>query len=116
METTPATWQTRFGLTLCPALQITDAIPATAQGVAVIYGAEGGAEKTFLVLESRTGSLRQLCEKRLQTAKLPPPVELNVAFKAETPGDLSPQAVHAACRAQVILAQQLRRELRPAMR
>ena len=118
MENTSAPWQERFGLTTCPAAQIDPAIPPAALGVAVIYSPANGAtrEKTLLVIESRAGSLRSQCARRLQTAKLPPGVPLMVAFKGEILPDASPEAVHAACRQQVMLAGELRRELRPAMR
>ena len=118
METTPATWQERFGLTTCAAVDLEKMIPPTALGVAVIYSqatdAEG--EKTWLVIESRAGSLRSQCLRRLSTAKLPQLASLTVSFKAEDLADPSSEAVHAACRQQVVLAGELRRELRPAMR
>lgn len=116
METKSGTWQERFGLTTCPAQTIDPAIPPTALGVAVIYEQTGGAEKIFLVVESRAGSLRNQCLKRLQTAKLPPGVALTVSFLGLILPDASPEAVQAACREQVALASELRRELRPAMR
>ena len=118
METNTATWQERFGLTNCPAPGINPTIPPAALGVAVIYMTAATAmdEKIFLVIESRASGLRSQCERRLQTAKLPPLASLTVAFKAELLPDASPEAVHAACRAQVVLAGELRRELRPAMR
>ncbi len=118
METKSAPWQERFGLTTCAASDVEQAIPAAALGVAVIYAqatAKEG-EKIFLVIESRAGALRGQCVKRLQTAKLPPSVSLTISFKAETLAEASAEAVHAACRQQVILAGELRRELRPAMR
>lgn len=116
METTPASWQQRFELTTCPASKITAAIPPTTQGVAVFYTATEAGEKIILVIESRTGSLRSLCEKRLQSGKLPSIGQLMVAYKCDPLSDISPEAVHAACRDQVIFAGELRRELRPAMR
>ena len=116
METKPTTWQERHGLTTCPALEIDPAIPATAQGVAVFYTRTDAGEKILLVLESRTSGLRQQCEKRLQAGKLPPAAQLMVSFQGATLSDSSPEAVHAACREQVIFAGELRRELRPAMR
>ena len=118
MENKTATWQERFGLTTCPATGIDPVIPPTALGVAVIYAPATTAadEKIFLVIESRASALRSQCERRLQTAKLPPLASLTVAFKGDVLPDSSPEAVHAACRAQVILAGELRRELRPAMR
>ncbi len=118
METKPATWQERFGLTTCSAVDIEKAVPSKALGVAVIYSQATGAgpEKIFLVIESRAGELRSQCAKRLQTAKLPPVASLTVSFKAATLAEASAEAVHAACREQVILAGELRRELRPAMR
>lgn len=114
MDTT--SWQDRFDLKTCTAAGITKAIPAKALGVAVIYTRAAGSEKTFLVLESRSGSLRDLCAKRLATAKIPAGTKLSVAFKTVVPADTAPAAVGAACREQFILAGALRRELRPAMR
>jgi len=116
METKPATWQDRFELTTCSAQEIATAIPATAQGVAVIYTKNEAGEKIILVLESRTGGLRNQCVKRLQSGKLPPSDQLVVSFRSEILSNASPEAVHAACREQVIFAGELRRELRPAMR
>ncbi len=116
METTPAPWQERFGLTTCPAPAIGREIPSDAQGVAVVYEKTATGEKILLVLESRTSGLRAVCEKRLQTAKLPPAAQLTVSFKTEILSAATPEAVHAACREQVIFAGELRRELRPAMR
>ena len=116
METNRETWQKRYGLTTCPALQINPAIPLTAQGVAVIYARTDAAEKILLVLESRTSGLRAQCEKRLASGKLPPAEQLTVSFQGTTLPDASPEAVHTACREQVIFASELRRELRPAMR
>ena len=116
MENKPATWQDRFGLTSCSAQAIATAIPATAQGVAVIYAKTEAGEKIILVLESRTSGLRSQCEKRLQSGKLPATEQLTIAFKSELLPDASPEAIHASCREQVIFAGELRRELRPAMR
>jgi hypothetical protein len=116
MEKETATWQGRFGLTTCAATDVERAIPAEALGVAVIYVESTGSEKIFLVIESRAGSLRGQCVRRLQTAKLTAGTPLLVAFKADSLPDGSPEAVHAACREQVICAGELRRELRPAMR
>jgi hypothetical protein len=116
METNPTPWQERFGLTTCPATDLGGAIPPAALGVAVLYARTAEGEKIYLVVESRAGSLRDQCVRRLQTAKLPPAAELTVAFKSESLAEPSPEAVHAACREQVILAGELRRELRPAMR
>lgn len=118
MESNSATWQERFALTICPAAEIAAAIPPTALGVAVIYTPAAGSvgEKIFLVIESRANALRAQCEKRLQTAKLPSLASLAVAYQAEVLPDASPDAVHAACRQQVIFSAELRRTLRPAMR
>lgn len=116
MKTKPDSWQKRFGLTTCAATEVEKTIPPTALGVAVIYATEAGTEKIFLIVESRAGSLRGQCLKRLETAKLPPASELTVSFVCETLGDSSPEAVHEACRKQVLLAAEMRRELRPAMR
>lgn len=116
MKTNSASWQERFGLTICPATEITTAIPAAALGVAVIYEQIGAAKTTFLVLESRAGSLRDLCTKRLQTTGLPPRSALTIAFKGEIHPGASPEQLHVICREQVSLGAELRRELRPAMR
>jgi hypothetical protein len=118
MENQITTWPEKFGLTTCPATKINGAIPAAALGVAVIYAPAAGdvAEKTFLVIESRARGLLSECERRLQTAKLPPLATLLVAFQADTLPDTSPESVHASCRRQVILAGELRRALRPALR
>lgn len=116
MKTKPETWQDRFGLTSCAADELSKKIPATAQGVAVIYTRTDTGDTIFLVVESRTSGLRSQCEKRLQTAKLPPITQLTISFKAETLPDGSAEAIHTACREQVIFAGVLRRELRPAMR
>ncbi len=113
-HTTP--WQDRFELKTCTAEKLATAIPAKALGVAVIYEKTGDDERTFLVLESRSGSLRDICTKRLATAKIPPGTPLSVSFKTQKLADKTPEAVSAACREQVIIAGALRRELRPAMR
>ena len=118
MDTKNATWQERHGLTICPAAAIESTIPSTALGVAVIYSpttAEAD-ERVFLVIESRATSLRSQCARRLETSQLPPLASLHAAFKAEALSESSAAAVHAACRQQVSLAGELRRELRPAMR
>ncbi len=78
--------------------------------------ATGPGEQILLVIESRSTALRRQCERRLQTAKLPPLATLTIAFKADAPPDASPESVHASCRRQVTLAAEIRRELRPAMR
>lgn len=118
MENQSAPWPERFGLTSCPAVGIDPAIPPAALGVAVIFtpATAAAAEKVFLVIESRAGSLRSQCTRRLQTPKLPPPASLHVAFHATPLPDTSAAAVHAACRQQLVLSAELRRELRPAMR
>jgi len=118
MENKTAPWQERFGLTSCPAAGIDPAIPPAALGVAVIFtpATAAAAEKVFLVIESRASGLRSQCDRRLQTPKLPPLASLQVAFQAEALPDASADAVHAACRQQLILSAELRRELRPAMR
>jgi hypothetical protein len=116
METKFGTWQERFGLTTCAALDIEKVIPAAALGVGVIYEETDVEQKIFLVIESRAGSLRSQCTRRLQTAKLPPVASLVISFKADILPDASPESVHAVCRQQVIFAGELRRELRPAMR
>jgi hypothetical protein len=111
-------WQDRFELKTCTAGEIAKKIPAKDTGVAVIYTAGEGKtpEKVFLVVESRAGSLREQCLKRLETAKLPPVEELTVSFKTEKLADTEPATLDAVCRQQVIFAAILRRELRPAMR
>ena len=113
-HTTP--WQGRFELTTCAAGEIDPAIPAKALGIAVVYAKSDAGETIFLVLESRAGSLRELCAKRLETSKIPAGTPLAVSFKITPLADDSAEAVAAACREQVILAGALRRELRPAMR
>ena len=82
----------------------------------MIYAPAAAGDKIFLVIESRASGLRGQCAKRLQTAKLAADAPLMVAFKAEILSEASAEAVHAACRQQVMLAGELRRELRPAMR
>ncbi len=109
-------WQTRFCLKTCAAGEIITAIPPAALGVAVVYAKGAAGETIYLVLESRASSLRDFCMKRLQTAKIPPASSLTVSFKSIPPADASPEAISAACREQVIVAGELRRELRPAMR
>lgn len=116
METKPATWPQRFELTTCPAAKIEKKIPPAALGVAVIYAETAAAETIFLVIESRARPLLTECLRRLQTAKLPPLASLTVSFQATVLPKSTPEAIHAACREQVILAGALRRELRPAMR
>ncbi|MEI6052573.1 MAG: hypothetical protein WCQ44_07730 [Opitutaceae bacterium] len=116
MESKSASWPQQYGLTLCPATAIDPTIPATALGVAVIFALHPAGEKTYLVIESRATPLRQQCLKRLKTATLPPVAELTIAFKIEPVADDSPAALDAACRQQVILAGELRRALRPALR
>jgi len=115
MSSHTAPWQDRFELKTCTAEKLT-AIPAKALGVAVIYEKTEDGERTFLVLESRSRSLRDICAKRLATAKIPPGTPLTVAFKTLKLADTTAEAVSAACREQFILAGALRRELRPAMR
>lgn len=113
--TTPS-WQVRFDLKTCTAAKITTAIPAKAIGVAVVYAVGDAGETIYLVLESRAGSLRDFCVKRLATAKIPAGTAVTVSFKAMPLADTTPEAVSAACREQVTVAGALRRELRPAMR
>lgn len=119
MKTKPASsWQDHFELKTCAATAIEKKIPAADVGVAVIYTAASGEqdEKIHLVVESRAGSLRAQCLKRLETAKLPPVAELTVSFKTEKLPDTTPGTLDSVCRQQVIFAAMLRRELRPAMR
>jgi len=116
MENKTASWQKRFGFTTCAAEAVEKKIPAKALGVAVIFEEAEAGEKIFLVIESRASGLRAHCVKRLQTAKLPPVASLKVAFKAVDLPDASPESVQAACREQLMLTGELRRELRPAMR
>ena len=112
MENQTQPWPERFGLTLCPAADVETAIAANALGVAVIYS----AESVFLVIESRARSLRTECLRRLTTAKLPAATQLTVAFRCEVLPETSREQIDAACRRQVVLAGELRRALRPAMR
>ena len=116
MENKNVPWQVKFGLSLCSATSIDSTIPAEARGVAVIYAATPALEKIFLVVESRSRTLRSLCTQRLQTAKLPAPSELTIAFQGAALTDDSPATIRLACQQQIVLAAELRRELRPAMR
>ncbi|ATC65264.1 hypothetical protein CMV30_15625 [Nibricoccus aquaticus] len=116
MENKTVSWQKRFGFTVCAADAVEKKIPAKALGVAVIFEPTETGEKIFLVIESRASGLRAHCVKRLTTGKLPPVASLKVAFKAVELADASPESVKAACREQLILTGELRRELRPAMR
>jgi len=116
MNTKNGTWQKRYGLTTCAATAVETTIPDAALGIAVIYTAEADRIKILLIIESRASSLRSQCLKRLASAKLPPAATLTVAFIAEALSDPTPEAVHEACRRQVLLAAEMRRELRPAMR
>jgi len=116
MESNSPTWQNRFEFSTCRADAVETAVPSTALGVAVIYTRGPDAETIHLVVESRAGSLRDQCLKRLQSGKLPPTATLTVSYKSEVLPDPTPEALQAACRQQVMLAGELRRELRPAMR
>jgi len=116
MDPKSSPWQSRFELKTCAAADIATAIPAAKPGIAVIYSKAKGEETIHLVIDSRAGSLRDLCAKRLETAKLPADAPLTVSYKIIAPADQSPDAVSACCREQVIVAGALRRELRPAMR
>lgn len=117
MDIHSPSWQERFGLTTCATSAISETIPAGAFGVAVIYARTAAGDQILLVIESRTGGLREQCIRRFETAaKLPPVAELTVSFKAELLANPSPESVSEACREQVIFAGELRRELRPAMR
>ena len=116
MDPKSSPWQTRFELKTCAAADIATAIPAAKPGIAVIYTKSKGDETIHLVIDSRAGSLRDLCAKRLETAKFPAGAPLTVSFKLIAPADSSAEAVSASCREQVIIAGALRRELRPAMR
>lgn len=109
-------WRERFGFTTCAASAITKKIPARAHGIAVISETTATGEKVWLVIESRSHPLRTQCLRRLETAKLPPLESLTVSFLAAPLPDKEPETLAAMCRDQVILASQLRRELRPAMR
>ena len=115
-NSTDAPWQERFGFTTCAASAIAKKIPARAHGVAVISETTATGEKAWLVIESRSNPLRAQCLKRLETAKLPPLASLTVSFLAAPLADKTPETLASVCRDQVILASQLRRELRPAMR
>jgi len=115
-NSTDAPWQERFGFTTCAASAIAKKIPARAHGVAVISETTATGEKAWLVIESRSNPLRAQCLKRLETAKLPPLASLTVSFLAAPLADKTPDTLASVCRDQVILASQLRRELRPAMR
>jgi len=116
MQTTPAPWPEKFALTICPATDLENAIPAGALGVAVVFAPAPAGETVYLVVESRARDLVGQCRRRLLTAGLPPVSALTVAFQAEVLPDASAEAIHAACRRQVTLAGELRRALRPAMR
>ena len=113
---TVSPWRTRFELSTCAASEMSTAIPAALPGIAVIYAADNQAETIFLVLESRAGSLRDLCTRRLATAKIPAGTPLLVAFRILAPESGDAEAVAASCREQLSLASELRRVLRPAMR
>jgi len=116
MESKSPTWQSRFEFLTCRADAVESAIPPKAIGVAVIYTPGPGSESIHLVVESRAGSLRDQCLKRFQSGKLPPTESLTVSYRCEVLSDPTPDALQAACRLQVMLAGELRRELRPAMR
>jgi hypothetical protein len=116
MEKKSETWQERFNLRTCRAQEADAAIPADGLGVAVIYAPVTTGDKVYLVIESRAGSLRSQCARRLQHPKLPPAESLMVSFKADVLTDTSAEAVQTACRQQVMLAGEIRRELRPEMR
>ena len=113
-----ATWQKRFELTTCAAVDVEKSIPDNEIGIAVVYtqAAKGAEDVIHLVVESRSSSLRSQTLKRLQTAKLPALESLTVSFKTEALKDTTAETLHAACRKQVIRAAEMRRELRPAMR
>ena len=116
MAILPNDWPASFGLITCAASELDTALPPTVLGVAVVHAPGAAGETIFLVVESRAGSLLAQCVRRLRTAKLPEPGTLRVSFKVVPPADASAEAVHEACRAQVILASELRRALRPALR
>jgi hypothetical protein len=116
MEIQENEWAQRFGLTHCAAADINQKLPPDALGVAVVYAEDADGQSVFLVIESRARGLRAQLSRRLETAKFPAGVALQVAFRVEAPTPVTPEEVHAACREQVILAGALRRELRPAMR
>lgn len=109
-------WATRYGLTLCAAAEIAEKLTPDASGVAVVYAETAAGQAVFLVIESRARGLLEQVTRRLETAKFPPGVALQVAFRVEAGAAVTPEEIHAACREQVILAGALRRELRPAMR
>lgn len=109
-------WRKDFGLTVCEAASLEKAIPPQALGVAVITGATKTGETVYLVIESRSGSLLSVCQKRLQSGKLPPASALSVAYSCAVPTDATPDALKLICRQQVIQAAELRRRLRPSMR
>lgn len=116
MHRNTSSWQAQFELGTCAAGEIGQAIPPDLPGVAVIYAQADGRETIYLVIESRTGGLRDLCARRLGTAKIPAGTALTVSFKIIEPEGKTPEAVSASCREQLILAGELRRALRPAMR
>lgn len=116
MENKTETWQDRFSLTTCAAVDFDSAMAEDASGVAVIYASQPSGETIFLVIESRVSSLRSQCARRLQTAIFPVGAALSVSFRAEVMLKDKPEEVYAACRQQVMLAGELRRVLRPAMR
>jgi hypothetical protein len=116
MENKSGPWQKRFGFSICTAAAVEKTIPENALGVAVIFETTETGEKIFLVIESRASALRAQCVKRLQAGKLPPVASLKVAFKAVDLPDASPESLKVACREQLILTGELRRELRPSMR
>ena len=114
---TASSWPARFELSICAASELSRAIPAALPGIAVIYSTDGEKSETiYLVLESRAGSLRDLCTRRLGTAKIPADTPLLVAFRILAPETESADAVANSCREQLSLASELRRALRPAMR
>ncbi len=114
---TASSWQARYELSTCAASEVSTAIPAGSPGIAVIYAkGKSQAEAIYLVLESRAGSLRDLCARRLATAKIPAGTSLLVAFRILAPESGDAEAVAASCREQLSLAGELRRALRPAMR
>lgn len=116
MDSNSPTWQNHFGFLTCRADAVGAAIPPLALGVAVIFTRGVEMDTIHLVVESRAGSLLDQCLKRLQSGKLPPAESLTVSYKCELVPDPNPEAIQAACRQQVMLAGELRRELRPAMR
>lgn len=116
MATLPNDWLSGFDLTTCAATDLDSTLPPATLGVAVIHAPAADGDTVYLVVESRAGSLLAQCVRRLQTAKLPALEILRVSFKAVPPADSSAEALNAACRAQVILASELRRALRPALR